>query len=340
MLPQHLADKADEMLAGKAPQSVKPRRGEEIFTGEAADYPRSLADFIGQAAATEELAIKIASATARNARLEHTLFQAGEGGIGKTTLAHLVAHLMGVGLIPTTGKGLNVDEFRTMVMSCEDRDIIFVDEFHMLFEGGRNRGDWLLPWMLGGGLKTGRGVEKTPDVTLVVATTDAGKAPETLLSRFVNTPELELYTAEEGALLTGNLSRRMGVPLEPGYWPDVSRAADRNPRAIRKILYQIRDLAHARPETHPNLPAALKYAGRSEDGLTTLARNMLIVLAAKQKHTCSAETLAGELGEPGSLRSHEQALQRRGFLEISGQGRTLTREGLRRAYAAFEEVAR
>jgi len=337
-LPQHTRDAIDAMATGKAPERVTPRRGEAIFTGEASDYPRAWTDLIGQSAAKEQLSVKIASAIARETRLDHTALLAGEHGIGKTTIAHMLAYHMGVGLITTTGKGLTAEEFRTLVMSCEDHDIVFVDEFHMLFAGGKNKGDWLLPWMLGGGLKTMRGVEKTPDVTLVVATTDAGKAPETLLSRFMSTPDLEPYSAAEGAQLAGNLASRMDVDLAPDYWDEVARAADRNPRAIRKILSQVRDLQHAWPETHPNLPKALEYAGRAEDGLTTLARNMLIVLASKPKHTLSAESLAGELGEPGPLRYHEQVLQRRGLIEISGQGRTLTSDGVRRAFAAFEEV--
>lgn len=339
-LPQEAVDQIEAWRGGHAVASerVKPRRGEEIFTGEAADYPRTFRDFVGQDPAKEQLTVKIASAIAREARLDHALFATGEHGIGKTTLAHLVAYQMGVGLIVTAGKGLSAEEFRTLAMSCEDRDVVFVDEFHMVFDGGKNRADWLLPWMLGGGLKTARGVEKTPDVTLMAATTDPSKAPETLLSRFVNTPEFGAYTAEEGASLVGNLANRLNVDLDPDPWDDVARAANNNPRTIRNILTHVRDLSHAWPETHPNLAKAITYAGMTPDGLTRTARNMLIVLYVKPSRTASIDTLAGELGEPGSLRYHERLLTARGLLEITGQGRRLTPKGAHRALQAFEEV--
>src|ERR1044072_3301792 len=118
-MPQHLADRAEALMGGAAPRRVEPLRGEEIFTGEAADYPRTFEGFFGQVEAVEMLQTKILAAKARNARLDHTLFACGEQGVGKTTLAHVVAYLMGAGLIVTTGKGLSAEEFRTLVMSCD-----------------------------------------------------------------------------------------------------------------------------------------------------------------------------------------------------------------------------
>lgn len=338
-LPQEIVDEVEEYRAnGRVASKREPLRGEAIFTGEATDYPRTFRDFVGQEAAKEQLTVKIASAVAREARLDHTLFAAGEHGIGKTTLAHLVAYQMGVGLVVTAGKGLTADEFRTLATSCQDRDIVFVDEFHMMFEGNKTKADWLLPWMLGGGLKTSRGVQQTPNITLMAATTDPGKAPETLLSRFVNTPEFEAYTPAEGASLVGNLANRLDVDLGPDPWDDVARAASNNPRMVRKILMHVRDLSHAWPETHPNLERAFTYAGVTPDGLTTLARNMLIVLMTKPKHTLGLDSLAAVLGEPGSMRYHEQLLLRRGLIEIVSQGRRLTEPGARRARQAFEEM--
>lgn len=337
-LPQHVVDQLDASPDGKPPERVKVLRDAAIFSGEAADFPQAFPDFVGQEEAKEQIMVFIASAIARETRLDHTLLAAGQHGIGKTTLAHLIAYQMGVGLVVTTGKGLSAEEFRLLVMPLKDGDIVFVDEFHMAFDGGRNKGDWLLPWMLGSGLKTMRGIEQTPDVTLIAATTDVGRAPETLLSRFMNTPTLSAYTATEGALLVGNLARRMAIDVEEELWPAIARAADCNPRAIRKILTKVRDLQYARPHSHPNLEQALTYAGVTADGLTVLARNILILLATKRNLSASAETLAGELGEPGSLRQHENALFRRGLIEITGQGRRLTDAGLRRAHEAFREV--
>jgi Holliday junction DNA helicase RuvB len=335
-LSQERVDEIEAALAGTSvPSSTKVLRGAEMFVGEATDYPRSLADFVGQEAAKEQLEVVIASARARGARLDHTLFAAGEPGIGKTTLAYLATYLMGVGIAPTTGKGLNVNGFRDLVMACEDGDVVFVDEVHLAVEGNRTRSDWLLPWMLGNGLNTGRGVQKTPDVTLLAATTDAGKLPMTMLSRFMNTPELAGYTPAEGARLVANLAPRVGVELDEKWLGPVAQAADNNPRTIRKVLFKIRDLYQVRPEGHPNLDKALTYAGVTADGLTNTARDILIVLASKPDHTCSIESLGHELGEPGPLAHHERTLLRRGYVEVTGRGRHLTRSGLARAMEVF-----
>jgi len=318
---------SEDFIAGPAVQ--EPKRGEEIFEG--TDYPREWSGFVGQDDAKEQLQIQIASANARSARLEHTLLDSGTHGIGKSTLATLLAHKAGVGIQQTSGP-LDVEDARRLMKPMQDRDILFIDEAHSLTQGGRNKGDWLLPFMTEGRLYTPSGAIDAPDITIVAATTDVGRLPQTIISRFMVRPTLVPYTPEEGAKIATNLAARLGVTLPRGKTAQqIAVAADYNPRAMRQILTGVRDLQFARPETHPNLEKAFEWAGVSEDGLTTLAREFLIILLTAKDNTASIESIKAQLGEPGPLKHEEQTLLKRSLITITGRGRQLTEGGRTRA---------
>ena len=170
------------------PAAQEPKRGEEIFEG--TDYPREWSGFIGQDRAKEQLQIQIASANARSARLEHTLLDSGTHGIGKSTLATLLAHKAGVGITATTGP-LDADDARRLMKPMKDRDVLFIDEAHTLVQGGRNKGDWLLPFMTEGRLYTSIGVHDSlamgvslAHVTAIVVPVFGAALWETLGYRF------------------------------------------------------------------------------------------------------------------------------------------------------------
>jgi Holliday junction DNA helicase RuvB len=318
----------DQLLKTTGPKGAGPKRGADIFEG--TDYPRAWPEFIGQEGAKEQLQVAVGSATARSVRLDHTLLASGLAGVGKTTLAYLIAYNMGVGITATSGP-LTMEKFRDMVKVMEDRDILFIDELHMMVGGNRNKADWLLPFMTDGKLYTDRGAEKMPDVTIVGATTDAGKLPATLLGRFMMQPSIERYSPAEAALIGKQLAARMGVKVPAGAFPDIARAADGNPRMMRQILTAVRDLGFAYPDTHPNLVKAFEWSGVSADGLSQIARDMLLLLYGAKDYTSSIDSLRAQLGEPGPLGHHEQALMQRAYLTVTGRGRKLTDEGLARA---------
>jgi Holliday junction resolvasome RuvABC ATP-dependent DNA helicase subunit len=213
----------------------------------------------------------------------------------------------------------------------QDRDILFVDEAHTLVLGNKNKADWLLPFMTEGVLYTKRGPQQMPNIAIVAATTDAGKLPDTLLSRFMCEPTIVHYSAEEAALIALNLAERMEVPIAPEDGAAISAAADRNPRAMRKILTAVRDLSYAYPESHPNLERAFRFAGVSPDGLTTVARDMLLVLLQSREFTASIEAIHAHLGEPGPLKHHEKILLQHGYIDVGSRGRSLTERGQDRA---------
>lgn len=307
------------------------KRGEEIFVG--TDYPRDWDGFVGQRDLKDELQVRVASARARGTRLDHTLLASGLHGVGKSTIATLLAYQLDAGLVQASGQ-LDVDDARELMEGMEDGDVLFIDEAHMLVQGNRTRADWLLPWMLEGKLYTKRGAEPTPDITLICATTDAGKLPQTLLSRFPLTPEFVPYTDDEGGQIAATLAARMEVPeISDVAAKEIAIAADNNPRAMRKILTGVRDLAHAPAyrETHPNLPKAMEWAGVSPDGLTRTAREILVQLFIAADYTLGNESLRARLNEPGPIKHDEQQLLQRNLIDITGRGRKLTDAGVRRA---------
>ena len=310
------------------------KRGDEIFAG--TDYPRDWIGFVGQEQAKEQLQAAIASATRRNARLDHILLASGLHGIGKTTLAMLVAHQADAGLVCVSG-ALSVDEARDVLTGMQDRDVLFWDEIHLAVAGNRNRADWTLPLLTDGVLMTSRGREEMPDVTVIGATTDLGKLPQTIISRFMVRPKLVEYTPEEGEQLVWNLGQRMGIEVSAEDAPAIATAANQNPRDMRMILTAVRDATFA---GQPDLEKAFEWAGFTRDGLSTVAVDMLLVLLGAPDYTASIDSIQAQLGEPGPLRHHEQALLRRGYVTITGRGRALTDEGKERAVEAVLGRAR
>ncbi|MGH3494829.1 MAG: AAA family ATPase [Sciscionella sp.] len=307
-----------------------PKREAELFA--ANDNPQDWAGFVGQVKAKEQLMVAVASAKARDTRLDHVLLASGIRGVGKSTLATLIAAQMDAGLICTTGP-LDADKGRRLICSMDDGDVLLIDEVHTLVAGGKSKAEWLLPFMTEGSLYTDEGAIECPDVTIIGATTDAGKLPETIISRFMIKPKITAYSDAEGEQLAGNLARRMCVAAPERTFAPIARAARNNPRDMRSILTAVRDLLLAFGESELDLDKALEWSGFSADGLSQVARDILVVLAVQPKHTASLESLQSLLGEPGPLRHHEQMLLQEGLVTITGRGRTLTEAGLTRALA-------
>jgi Holliday junction DNA helicase RuvB len=325
-IPQHILD---DLFSDQDTATPAPKRGEAIFEG--TDYPRTWDGFVGQTEAKHQLQVAIASARARGARIDHTLLASGLHGVGKSTLAALIAGHAEVGLVQTTGP-LTAGEAKSLMSAMEDRDILFIDEAHLLTSGNRNRADWLLPFMTEGVLYTSRGAEEMPHITVVAATTDVGRLPQTLISRFMVQPTIVPYSDQEGACIAASLAERMQVAgLADEHFRQIARAADCNPRVMRQILTGVRDLSYAAPEGHPDLATAFRWAGVSADGLTVIAREILILLAFAEGRTMSADSIRANLNEPGPIHHHEQQLLQRGLITITGRGRKLTDYGFARA---------
>jgi len=307
-------------------QSALVKRGDDIFAG--SDYPMTWEGFVGQEEAITQLRAAVASAKGRGKSLDHVLLASGAQGIGKTTLAQIIAHEMGAGFVAVSGP-LTVDDARSLLTQMEDGDVLFWDEIHLAVAGNRNRADWILPLLTDSVLMTKKSVEQMPRVTVIGATTDVGKLPQTIISRFMVRPVLNYYTDAEGEELTHVLADRMDVMLlDDANYARIARASDNNPRDIRMILTAVRDIAYT---GDGDLGLAFQWAGVTHDGLSRVAQDMLIVLLDAPDYTASLETIQASLGEPGPMRHAEQKVIQKGYVVITGRGRKLTERGVARA---------
>jgi Holliday junction DNA helicase RuvB len=278
----------------------------------------------------EQLRTAVLSARYRNQRLDHVLLASGAHGIGKTTLAQIIAYELGVGVVTVSGP-IALDEARKILKEMRDGDILFWDEFHLAVAGNRNRADWLLPMLTDHVLLSKDGPELMPDITVIAATTDVGKLPQTVISRFMIRPILDYYTDEEAAIIALRLSERMKVRVKSDtIMRKIATAANNNPRDMRMILTAIRDMAVV-TGGKVDFSKALAWAGLTRDGLSRVAQDMLLVLLDSNDYTASLETIQAALGEPGPLRHPEQSLIQKGYVTITSRGRKLTEAGITRS---------
>lgn len=336
-------------LAAMASRSVAgPKRGDALFEG--TSYPRTWDDYIGQDDAVDYLRATAASAKARGRRLDHVLIATGAHGIGKSALARLIASEMDAGLIEVQGV---VDEKEAMRIfaGMSDGDILFYDEFHMAVSKGRAKAEWLLSVLQDGVLVTGSGVTAIPDVTVIAATTDIQKVPETIISRFTVKPTMESYTREQAEIIVRSTARRewKGLELEePNDWVcrAIADASNNNPRAITQLLRTLRDCilsgnALVGEGGLYGLDKMYQWAGVTTDGLDKTAQEYLMVLLAQFNGAAGEKAIAAALGEPTAPRHTEKLLLQKGFITIKPTGRELTPDGTERAMelaADFQEA--
>jgi Holliday junction DNA helicase RuvB len=327
-LTEEMRDAAKRSRGGPGGASPTPKIGEFIFAG--TDYPRTYDGFIGQVDAVAQLKTAVASAKKRGTRLGHILLSSGAHGIGKTTLAQIIAYDMGTGYVEVSGS-LNGDEFLRVIGNMADGDILFWDEFHLAVQGNRTKADWLLPMLTDHKISTKRGYVDAPDITVIAATTEAGKLNYTLTSRFTIKPHLEYYTVEEAIQIVELTAVRVKVRISNKETLRViAEASNGNPRDIRSILEQVRDIA-VTEDGKVNLDKALRWAGLTRDGLSRDQQAYMICLLSSPDMTAGEKTLQAVLGEPGPMKHIENPLMQRSFVVTTGRGRTLTDSGVERA---------
>ena len=339
------AAKAAGYNARAGAKSHAPKTGEEIFAG--TDYPQSWEEFIGQEKAVVQLRAAIEVAKIMGQRLDHTLLATGLHGVGKTSMAKLIAYTLGTGLVELSGK-ISVEEIRPVLKGMADGDVLFIDEIHQLVAGGTTKAEWLLHLLQDGVLMTARGPEPMPKVTVLAATTDVQKLPETILSRFMNRPTLEAYTDEEAAKIAEGMAIKLGFNDVLLRTPSketlagVAYASNNAPRDIKALLTALRNAAltgHSMitEDATYDLTMALQWAGVTYDGLPRLAQDYLCVLLTMFEGTAGEETIRRALGEPKPVPHTEKLLTQRGFLATKKTGRELTEAGVARAVALLTE---
>jgi Holliday junction DNA helicase RuvB len=302
--------------------------------------PKTLAEFVGQEKVKERLRVYIQAAKARGEPLDHVLLLSPPG-LGKTTLAHIIANEMGVQIKVSSGPALErPGDLAAILTHLSPGDILFVDEIHRLRPQVEEilypaMEDWRLPIVLGEGPHA-RCIELSlSPFTLIGATTREGLLTTPLRDRFEVVFRLEFYQPEELAEIVRRAAPRLGVAIEPEAAWELGTKARGTPRIALRLLRRARDLAQVQGMTTITTAVAketLKMLGIDEQGLDELDRRILEVMIDRfNGGPVGLETLSAALGEdPDTIADlYEPYLIALGFIKKTPQGRMATE----RAYA-------
>ena len=294
--------------------------------------PKSLDDYLGQEKTKEQLKIFIEAAKSRNEPLDHVLLY-GPPGLGKTTLASIIANEMGVNLRITSGPAIErAGDLAAILTNLNENDVLFIDEIHRINRSVEEvlypaMEDYCLDIIIGKG-PSARSIRlDLPKFTLIGATTRAGMLTNPLRDRFGVICKLDYYTVEELTKIVIRSAEILGAEIEAGGAKEIARRSRGTPRIANRLLKRVRDYAQVRADgdiTDEVADKALELLGVDSLGLDYVDEKLLMTIIEKFRGgPVGLDTLAASIGEDRNTIEdvYEPYLLQLGFLNRGPRGR-------------------